>query len=79
MEDAHIVNPNIGNGIGLFAIFDGHGGIEIAKFCEMHFINVLTSNHHFKNKSYPQALQETFLEMDVLISQSNQQLIAIHN
>jgi len=44
MEDAHIENIDIGNGIALFAIFDGHGGIEIAKFCEAHFINLLTSN-----------------------------------
>ena len=33
MEDAHICNENLdGNGMGLFAIFDGHGGIEAAKF-----------------------------------------------
>ena len=26
MEDAAIHNPNIGDGNGLFAVFDGHGG-----------------------------------------------------
>jgi serine/threonine protein phosphatase PrpC len=36
-EDAHIVNPNFEQGIGLFAIFDGHGGLEAAKFCEAFF------------------------------------------
>ena len=36
-EDAHIVNPQFDNGIGLFAVFDGHGGIECAKFCERFF------------------------------------------
>lgn len=34
MEDAHIVEPNFDDGIGLFAVFDGHGGLEAAKFCE---------------------------------------------
>jgi len=45
MEDAHILNDIIdGNGIGLFAIFDGHGGIEAAKFCERHFTRTLVTN-----------------------------------
>ncbi len=26
MEDAHLSIPNFKNGIGLFAVFDGHGG-----------------------------------------------------
>ena len=65
MEDAHICNDNIdGNGIGLFAIFDGHGGIEAAKFCERHFTNVLLANQNFQRKQYQLALEETFLEMD---------------
>jgi len=68
MEDAHICNENInGQGIGLFAIFDGHGGIEAAKFCERHFLDVLLKNQNFINKQYAKALEETFLEMDVLM------------
>ncbi len=48
MEDAHICNENIdGSGIGLFAIFDGHGGIEAAKFCERHFMQSLVANQNF--------------------------------
>jgi len=26
MEDSHIANTNIGNGLALFGVFDGHGG-----------------------------------------------------
>ena len=26
MEDAHLTELDIGNGISLFAVFDGHGG-----------------------------------------------------
>ena len=37
MEDAHIANPNIEERVGLFAVFNGHGGIECAKFCENFF------------------------------------------
>jgi serine/threonine protein phosphatase PrpC len=37
MEDAHITNPAFEPDVGLFAIFDGHGGLECAKFCEKFF------------------------------------------
>ena len=37
MEDAHICDPQFDKDIGLFAVFDGHGGLECAKFCERFF------------------------------------------
>jgi len=39
MEDAHITLPDLGGplaGIGMYAVFDGHGGKEVAEFCEQH-------------------------------------------
>ena len=36
-EDAHITNPIFEPDCGLFAVFDGHGGLECAKFCEKFF------------------------------------------
>lgn len=51
MEDAHIVNPDIdGNGTGCYAVFDGHGGIEVAKFCEAHFVESLIHNPNYKSR-----------------------------
>ena len=51
MEDAHICNENInGTGLSLFAIFDGHGGLEAAKFCERHFLDALLKNQNFLQK-----------------------------
>jgi len=65
MEDAHICNDDInGEGVGLFAVFDGHGGIEVAKYCERHFTDTLLKSQHFANKRYKEALEDTFLEMD---------------
>ena len=29
MEDSHIINLDIGDGVALFAVFDGHGGNKI--------------------------------------------------
>jgi len=37
MEDAHLCVPTFDEGVGLFAVFDGHGGLECAKFCERFF------------------------------------------
>jgi serine/threonine protein phosphatase PrpC len=43
MEDAVIFN-RISKDIFLFAIFDGHGGVEVSRFCAKHIVNVLTQN-----------------------------------
>ena len=78
MEDAHICNENInGQGVGLFAIFDGHGGLEAAKFCERHFLDSLLKNQNFIQKQYAKALEETFLEMDVLMINNLNELAVI--
>lgn len=37
MEDAHIANPNFSKGCSLFAVFDGHGGAEVAIFAKTFF------------------------------------------
>jgi len=29
MEDAHISNLDIGDGVAIFGVFDGHGGIFV--------------------------------------------------
>jgi protein phosphatase 1G len=33
-EDAHICAVEVEAGVHLFGVFDGHGGCEVAKFCE---------------------------------------------
>jgi len=67
MEDAHICQTDIEKDIHLFAVFDGHGGSEVAKFCEKYFVKELIGNKNFKEKNYSEALKETFLKMDELL------------
>lgn len=67
MEDAHLTKTDIGDGISLFAVFDGHGGREVAKFCEEFFTENLLINENFKKGEYPLALKETFFKIDVLL------------
>jgi len=49
-EDAHITALDIEKGISLFAVFDGHGGCEVAKYCEKHFISELKKDKDYANK-----------------------------
>jgi len=67
MEDAHISDANFDKDIQLFAIFDGHGGSEVARFCEKYFGKELRNNSNYKNGNYQDALRETFLRMDVML------------
>lgn len=67
MEDAHICQTDIAKDIHLFAVFDGHGGSEVAKFCEKYFVDCLVKNPKFAEKNYSEALTETFFQMDVLL------------
>lgn len=48
MEDSHICSVNIGGtGVSLFGIFDGHGGKEVAKYVEKHFVPELLKLKEF--------------------------------
>ena len=67
MEDSHIAELDIGDGNSLFAVFDGHGGSEVAKFTKNHFTKNLIHSAAYKRKDYKLALENTFLKMDRLL------------
>lgn len=46
-EDSHIHALDFEPGLSLFAVFDGHGGAEVAKYCEKHFVNELRQDEDF--------------------------------
>jgi serine/threonine protein phosphatase PrpC len=48
----------------LFAVFDGHGGREVAKYSEKHFPHILTNEDLYKNQSYKEALRRSFMKVD---------------
>ncbi len=80
MEDAHISIPNLTGTTGLFAVFDGHGGVEVAKFCAKYMPIELLKNMNFKAENYKTALEEVFLRMDsMLMSDSNGDLLKEFN
>ena len=76
MEDSHISEPQFTLETSLFAVFDGHGGSEIAKFCSDNFGKSLKKNKNFITKKYEKALEETCFEMDkILFSKKGQNML----
>jgi len=71
MEDSHISSPDLDENISLFAVFDGHGGAEVAKFCSDNFAKELKANNNYKEGNYALALQEAFLKMDEILMGEN--------
>ena len=52
----------------MFAVFDGHGGIECAKFCERFFGDKLREQADYQNrKDLGRALENTFLGLDKML------------
>lgn len=66
-EDAHLHILDLGDGNSLFAVFDGHGGEQVAMFCERHFPEILMANAEYKAKNYAKALEESFVETDYML------------
>eukprot|EP00397_Hematodinium_sp_SG-2012_P019481 GEMP01020018.1.p1 GENE.GEMP01020018.1~~GEMP01020018.1.p1 ORF type:complete len:519 (+),score=164.63 GEMP01020018.1:167-1723(+) len=66
MEDAHTHLPffDTKRGLGLFCVFDGHGGQAVAKIVANRLPTFLKNNDFYKKKQYSNALTAAFLEMD---------------
>jgi serine/threonine protein phosphatase PrpC len=62
-----IINLDIGDGNSVFAVFDGHGGEHVARFCKKHFVELLLKRPSYIEKNYPKALESAFLEMDNML------------
>jgi serine/threonine protein phosphatase PrpC len=69
MEDAHLTDLDKGpnQNTQIFAVFDGHGGSEVAKFVENHFTEELLKNENYLKNDIKKALEDNFLKMDTLM------------
>ncbi len=77
MEDAHITEPDLDvhgqKNVSLYAVFDGHGGPEVAQFAKAKMPNIIKNNSNFKNGDYKKTLCEAFHAIDVLLEQPEHQ------
>ena len=73
MEDAHITKINLTDddssigAVHLFAIFDGHGGREVALFCKKYLGPILLKQSSFYDKDFRKALTQTFYDIDDML------------
>jgi len=59
---SHAVTVSLGSSskMSLFAVFDGHGGKEVAKFCERRFCEEFVLLPQFRSGDYSEALRTCF-------------------
>ncbi|KAF4677679.1 hypothetical protein FOL47_000141 [Perkinsus chesapeaki] len=72
MEDAHVhqLHFNGKDDEGLFAVFDGHGGKEVALFCARHFPECMASLEEYKKGNYKEAMRKAYLKLDEMMQDS---------
>ena len=63
-EDAHISNLEFDQNQALFAVFDGHGGREVAHYAKKHFEKILKSEDNYIKGDLKEALRKGFLKVD---------------
>lgn len=64
MEDAHLAVPDLDEGVGLFGVFDGHGGKGVSRFAARRLPEILKSTEEYKAGDYVKALERAFLAVD---------------
>jgi protein phosphatase 1G len=69
MEDSHfeLLALSEGSSDSLFAVFDGHGGSAVARFCSDNFPSVLQKEEHFITGNVGEGLRQTCLKLDVML------------
>jgi protein phosphatase 2C family protein 2/3 len=70
MEDAHAIVPSLDQGDSeeqsnaFFAVYDGHGGDQVAKFAGRNVHKRLLTEEAFRQKHYEEALKRAFIGTD---------------
>uniref|UniRef100_A0A2M4BED1 protein-serine/threonine phosphatase n=1 Tax=Anopheles marajoara TaxID=58244 RepID=A0A2M4BED1_9DIPT len=66
-EDAHNCILDFDENVSFFAVYDGHGGAEVAKYCSLHLPNFLRTVAAYGEKNFEQALKDAFIGFDATL------------
>uniref|UniRef100_A0A0N5AK03 protein-serine/threonine phosphatase n=1 Tax=Syphacia muris TaxID=451379 RepID=A0A0N5AK03_9BILA len=66
-EDAHNCILDFTENCSLFAVYDGHGGCEVAQYTALHLPCLLKEKGAWKSGDYAKAIEEAFLEFDDIL------------
>lgn len=69
MEDAHIAETGLAHDLdcSIFGVFDGHGGAEVAKFCQKYMASEIQKLGRFNEGAIEDSLVEVFHRMDDML------------
>lgn len=70
MEDAHLAVPTLTDDLSVFGVFDGHGGAEVAKFCQKYMISEMKKLKDVKDGDVEDTLVNVFHKMDEMLRDS---------
>lgn len=70
-QDAHNCILEFDEDTSLFAVYDGHGGHEVAAYCADHLPQFLKTVESYKQGDLIKALEEAYLEFDHLLTKEN--------
>ncbi|KAH9398369.1 PREDICTED: probable protein phosphatase CG10417 [Rhagoletis zephyria] len=63
-EDVHLILPNFDSDTSLFAVFDGHNGIEVAAYVAKYLPEYIRQNRKYKRGRVSEGLKEAFCLLD---------------
>ncbi|KAH9516911.1 Protein phosphatase 1G [Dermatophagoides farinae] len=70
-EDAHVAILNYDDKDSVFfAVFDGHGGDEVSKYCALKLPNFVKNSSLYKEDKIVEALEDSFLKFDNTLKES---------
>lgn len=64
MEDAHNCIPEMDQETAMFAVYDGHGGEEVALYCSKYLPDVIKEQKAYKDGKLQRALEDAFMAID---------------
>ncbi|XP_067092390.1 protein phosphatase 1G [Osmerus mordax] len=64
MEDAHNCIPELDEETAMFAVYDGHGGEEVALYCSKYLPDVIKEQKTYKDGKLQKALEDAFMAID---------------